>query len=223
MGHQRGNIDGEAGSQESLQVLPKGTPGKVQVPTLIKPDRIAFGQCLIARGRRTSPAIPGHNGGDALSYSALSLPIDDEREIRMAVNVDEARTNPLSGRIPGPFALDVRGTAHPGDFSVLDHDIAREGRGTSAVNDISTSNYQIDHPQLPSFRTDPVPLRPPARDCSQIQPAGHSFHTKSLKISCFNSSSTLAPVAIRQILRPRIESLASRAAASAAAPAPSTR
>ena len=95
------------------------------------------------RGDR--PAFADHFRRDALADLALRVAVDEQREVRMRMRIDEAGRHHLPARVDRPR----RGAADPADTrdaSVANADRAGDGRSAGAINDASVGDEEVEGP-----------------------------------------------------------------------------
>ena len=157
-GHARGEPDrvvadepGEvrrvADVREELEVLAEGRPRDRR---LVEPERVQpAADDGLGRGRdgRVAPAAVADDlGRDALADRALGGRVREDREVAVAVRVDEPGADDLAGRVD--HAVRGRGRAEPadvGDLAALDRDVAEVRRAAGAVGDPAVPDQDVEH------------------------------------------------------------------------------
>ena len=147
---QRGDVHRRVGGVDRLQVVGPRAPRRGSVVGGIgvgEPNRFVPRR---ERPRRRS-AIPHHDGRHPLADRARHLRQDHRREVRMVVDVHEARRHHGPGCIQRPDR--VRRLAVPSDH--LDAvgggaDPGREGRRTGPVHDGGVRHHEVEHDRNPT-------------------------------------------------------------------------
>ena len=138
--HEVGEVGRRAVGGEQRQVavgvavLPVDEVGiAVEAGDVLAPGR----DVLLGQGRQGHPVLAEQFGGDALADLGRERRIDDRRQVRVGMGVDEARAHDALARIidlRAGFALEA---ADPGDDAVLDEDVGDEGGCPAAVDDFA--------------------------------------------------------------------------------------
>ena len=132
-----GEVRRVADVREELEVLAEGRPRDRR---LVEPERVqpaADRRLGCGRDGRVAPAAVADDlGRDALADRALGGRVREDREVAVAVRVDEPGADDLAGRVDD--AVRGRGRAEPadvGDLAALDRDVAEVRRAAGAVGD----------------------------------------------------------------------------------------
>ncbi len=142
-----GEVRRVADVREELEVLAEGRPRDRR---LVEPERVqpAADDGLGGRrhGRVAPAAVADDLGRDALADRALGGRVREDREVAVAVRVDEPRADDLAGRVDD--AVGGRRRAEPadvGDPAALDRDVAEERRAAGAVRDPAVPDQDVEH------------------------------------------------------------------------------
>ena len=93
-------------------------------------------------------AVAGHQGGQPLPDAALGEAVDVQREVGVAVDVDEAGADGPAGRVDGACGLDPGRIADEGDPAAIDDEIGFAGRGAGAVDQAAVADDEVGHVRL---------------------------------------------------------------------------
>ena len=142
VGHQRHHVHRRPGLLEALQIAGHGAPADRQiVPEAV--DRLP-GEGRIADRRAAVAAIADHFEGHPLADRAHRARVDQQGEVRMAVDVDEPRRDEEPGRIEHRRAF--RGRQRPldaGDASAGHLDVGLDRRPAAAVENRAAPDDEV--------------------------------------------------------------------------------
>ena len=142
---ERGHVDAERRGAQPLQVLPEALPAQVDGAVLRVADRAVPGVFGPGDRRATVAALADHLGGHALVDLALRPAVDDQGEVGVGVNVDEAGAHCAPAEIQALFGLLIGQIPHAGDAPVLETDVRGERLRARTVEDLATGQNQIEH------------------------------------------------------------------------------
>ena len=145
-----GEVRRVADVREELEVLAEGRPRDRR---LVEPERVqpaADRRLGCGRDGRVAPAAVADDlGRDALADRALGGRVREDREVAVAVRVDEAGADDLAGRVDD--AVRGRSRTEPadvGDLAALDRDVAEVRRAAGAVGDPAATDQDVEHQLL---------------------------------------------------------------------------
>src|ERR1051326_501634 len=90
--------------------------------------------------RRWGAAFAGDLSGNALKDFGRQMRVDQDRQLRLAEHVNEARSDDHAVRVNRPLGLRRAEKADGGDVPVADPNIARVPGRAGAVNDVAVAD-----------------------------------------------------------------------------------
>ena len=145
VGHERGDVQRLAPGEQTVEVLLERGPGEVDAPLVVDADGHLLRKLPVGRRGRAVAAVPGNQGGQPLPDAALGKAVDVQREVGVAVDVDEAGADRPAARVDGPRALDRGRVSDEDDLAAVDHEVGVAGRRARPVDQISITNDQVGH------------------------------------------------------------------------------
>jgi hypothetical protein len=116
-------------------------------------DRLR-GQLLVHEGEASEAAVSDDLERDALVDRARGPRIDQQREVRVAVDVDESGRDDLARRVE--LAPRVRDDADRDDAPSIDADVGAPLPGSRAVHDDPAADREVDHDAFRVLRSSAV-------------------------------------------------------------------
>ena len=152
--HLHTDVDGERAAVERVEVFGERLPGPVH-PLAQRGTGDVFDalhqtdEPLLrtrAHRRESDAAVPGDDGGDAVSRRRLEDRVPCGLTVVVRVHVDEPWSDEHAGRVDrlGGFAVE-RPVRHGDDDAVLRRDVAVEASGSGAVDDRAAGDLQVVH------------------------------------------------------------------------------
>ena len=143
--HERRHVHAEPTRVEAFQVLAEALPAHVDAAVVGVPDSAAPGVTGAGDRRAAMPALPDDLGGDALVHLALRPAVHQQREVGVGMDIDEAGTHREPVQLDALLRLKVGQVPDARDSAVLDSDVGPERVTSRPVEDLSASEYHVDH------------------------------------------------------------------------------
>ena len=138
--HERGDVQRLSLREEGVEVLLEGRPGEVDAPLVADADGHLLGELPVGRRGRAVAAVAGDKGRQPLPDAALRQAVDVEREVGVAVYVDEAGADRFSNSVNGPLGLDGGRFADVDDLPAVDDEVCGAGRRARAVDQAAVAD-----------------------------------------------------------------------------------
>ena len=162
---------------EEVEVLAERAPGDQRPVVAEGVQALGLEDPRVVRDRGVAPAaVPDHLGRDPLPDRALRGRVREQREVAVAVRVDEAGADDLPRGVDHPGG--ILGAVEPADLddaAVLDRDVSEEGRAAGAVGDPAALDQDVEQgvtSRRPSLLVDAADVRtePRVEDVAQPVP-----------------------------------------------------
>ena len=150
VGHQRQHVDPRPRFTQPVEVFRHAVPP--QRYAAVEAVDVAGRQTWIANRRTPETAIADHLQGHALCQRTHRARIDQQRVIRMAVDIDESRCDDQSRRIDMVRRLTVEVT-YSNDAPILHANIGNTRRAARAVDHRAARDAQVQHDAATRIRS----------------------------------------------------------------------
>ena len=151
--------------REEVEVLAERAPGNQRPVVAEGVQALGLEDPRVVRDRGVAPAaVPDDLGRDPLADRALRGRVREQREVAVAVRVDEAGADDLPRGVDHPAG--VLGAVEPADLddaAVLDRDVSEEGRAAGAVGDPAALDQDVEQGRVTSCTDVTPPTCGPSR------------------------------------------------------------